>query len=93
MLFEGDSEPTPPDGMVTVARFESPLEAQMAVGMLESAGVQCFLVGENVNSLLPAAFRTRLQVLQEDEAAARELMAQAGDSDLAAEEGLSAGGS
>ena len=48
----------------------------MAKGMLESAGVECFLVGENANSLLPAAFRVRLQVRVEDEAAARELMAQ-----------------
>jgi hypothetical protein len=75
MLFEGDTEPTPPEGMVTVGRFESPVEAQMAKGMLESAGVECMLVGENVNSLLGAAFRVRLQVRTEDEAAARELLA------------------
>ena len=80
MPFEGDTGPTSLEGMVTVGRFESPLEAQMAKGMLESAGVECFLVGENANSLLPAAFRVRLQVRVEDEAAARELMAQsAGD--------------
>ena len=71
--FEGDAEPTPPEGLVTVGRFEDPLEAQMAKGMLESAGVDCFLVGENVNNLLGAAFRVRLQVRMEDEAAAREL--------------------
>jgi hypothetical protein len=72
--FEGDAEPTPPEGLVTVGRFEDPTEAQLARGMLESAGVECFLVGENVNQLLPAAFRVRLQVRIEDEAAARELM-------------------
>jgi molybdopterin-biosynthesis enzyme MoeA-like protein len=76
MLFEGDTDPTT-EGMVTVGRFESPIEAQMAKGMLESAGVECQLAGENVNSLLQAAFRVRLQVLEEDEAAARELMQQA----------------
>jgi hypothetical protein len=76
MLFEGDPEPTPAEGMVTVGRFENPLEAQMAKGMLESAGVESELVGENVNSLLQAAFRVRLQVRVEDEAAARGLMAQ-----------------
>jgi hypothetical protein len=72
--FEGDAEPTPPEGLVTVGRFEDPLEAQMAKGMLESAGVECFLVGENVNNLLGAAFRVRVQVRVEDEAAARELL-------------------
>jgi hypothetical protein len=76
MLFEGDPEPTPPEGMVTVGRFENPLEAQMAKGMLESAGVACSLVGENVNSLLQAAFRVRLQVGVEDEIAAREMLAE-----------------
>ena len=30
MIFEGDTDPTPPEGMVNVGRFESPLEAQMA---------------------------------------------------------------
>jgi hypothetical protein len=82
MLFEGDPEPTPPEGLVIVGRFENPVEAQMAKGALESAGVECFLVGENANNLLPAAFRVRLQVRVEDEAAAREMMAQsAGDLD------------
>ena len=75
MLFEGDPEPTPPEGLVTVGRFESPVEAQIAKGMLESAGVECFLVGENANNLIQAAFRVRLQVRVEDEAAARELIA------------------
>jgi hypothetical protein len=60
--------------MVAVARFESPVEAQLAKGMLEAAGVECFLVGENVNNLLPSAFRVRIQVRTEDEAAARELL-------------------
>jgi hypothetical protein len=77
MLFEGDPEPTPPEGMVAVGRFESPVEAQLAKGMLESAGVECFLVGENVNNLLQAAFRVRLQVRAEDEETALALMAQA----------------
>jgi hypothetical protein len=76
MLFEGDPEPTPAEGMVTVGRFESPLEAQMAKGMLEAAGVESELVGENVNNLLQAAFRVRLQVRVEDEEAALGLMAQ-----------------
>lgn len=72
--FESDGDPAPPEGRVTVARFESPVEAQIARGMLESAGVECFLVGENVNNLLQAAFRVRLQVAAEDETAAREML-------------------
>jgi hypothetical protein len=75
MLFEGDPEPTPAQGMVTVGRFESPVEAQIAKGMLESAGVESLLVGENANNLMQAAFRVRLQVQAEDEATARELLA------------------
>jgi hypothetical protein len=71
MLFEGDPEPYAPEGLVTLARFESPVEAQIARGMLESAGIETFLVGENVNNLLQAAFRVRLQVRREDESAAR----------------------
>ena len=89
MLFEGDPEPTPPEGMVTVGRFESPLEAQMAKGLLESAGVECMLVGENANNLMQAAFRVRLQVKEEDEAASLELLAQPTDEDEL--EGRSAG--
>ena len=76
MFLDGDAEPTPPEGLVTVARFSSPVEAQIAKGMLEAAGVECFLVGENANNLLQAAFRVRLQVKSEDEEPARELMAQ-----------------
>jgi hypothetical protein len=75
MLFEGDPEPYAPEGLVTVGRFESPVEAQIAKGMLESAGIETFLVGENVNSLLQAAFRVRLQVRTEDESAARAFLA------------------
>jgi Putative prokaryotic signal transducing protein len=85
MLFEGDTDPTPPEGMVTVGRFESPIEAQMAKGMLESAGVECMLVGENVNNLLQAAFRVRLQVREEDGPAARELLAQPAGGDSSGE--------
>lgn len=87
MFLDGDPEPTPPEGMVTVARFESPVEAQMAKGLLESYGIECFLVGENANSLLQAAFRTRLQVRVEDEAAARDLLVQQPSDETAPEPG------
>lgn len=63
-----------PEQFVTVARFEDPVEAQMAKGMLETAGLECFLQGENANQLLGAAFRARLMVHRKDEDAARELL-------------------
>jgi hypothetical protein len=83
MFLDGDTDPTPPEGLVIVGRFESPVEAQIAKGMLESAGVECFLVGENANNLLAAAFRVRLQVRVEDEAAARALLIQPNGGDPA----------
>lgn len=63
------------EDLVTVGRFESPLEAQMAKGMLESAGIECLLAGEEANSLMQAAFTVSLQVKEQDEAAARKLLA------------------
>jgi hypothetical protein len=72
--FEGDAEPTPPEGLVTVGRFQDPVEAQMARGMLEAAGIETFLVGESANQLLSPAFRVRLQVRVEDEEAALDLL-------------------
>ena len=47
---------------MTVGKFLEPVNAQMAKGVLESAGIECFLQGENANSLLAPAFRARLQV-------------------------------
>lgn len=80
MFLDGDAEPIPADGLITLASFSDPVEAQIVRGMLESAGVECFLIGENANELMQAAFRVWLQVRAEDESAARELMAQpAGD--------------
>lgn len=67
--------------MVEVAWFESPAEAQMAKGMLESAGIECELAGEHANQLIPSAFGARLQVDAKDEAAARRLLAEAGEVD------------
>jgi hypothetical protein len=85
MFLDGDTDPAAPEGMVTLARFESPVEAQLAKGMLESAGVECTLAGENANNLLQAAFRVRLQVRTEDEEAARELMARPAGEDAVSE--------
>jgi hypothetical protein len=68
-----------PDKFVTVGKFLEPVNAQMAKGMLESAGMECFLQGENANSLLALAFRARLLVHKQDEEAARELLGGDGD--------------
>ena len=66
-----------PDKFVTVGKFLEPVNAQMAKGMLESAGIECFLQGENANSLLALAFRARLLVHKQDEEAAREILGEA----------------
>ncbi len=60
-----------------VGRFLDPAEAQMAKGMLESEGIECFLVGANANALVPMAFRVRLQVQARDEEEARQLLEEA----------------
>lgn len=65
--------------LITVGRFLDPVQAQMAKGMLESSGIPCFLQGENANRMVPLAFRVRLQVLEEDEAVAREFLRAVGD--------------
>ena len=74
-----------PDKFVTVGKFLEPTNAQMAKGVLESAGIECFLQGENANSLLALAFRARLLVHKQDEEAAREILGGAGDQLTAAE--------
>ena len=74
-----------PDKFVSVGKFLEPANAQMANGALESAGIECFLQGENANSLLALAFRARLLVHKQDEEAAREILGGAGDELTAAE--------
>jgi hypothetical protein len=63
-----------PDKFVTVGKYVEAVDAQMAKGLLESAGIQCFLQGENANNLLGAAFRARLLVHKQDEESARQLL-------------------
>ena len=48
----------------------------MAKGLLDSAGIECFLQGEQANALLAPAFRVRLRVRHADEEAAREMLDQ-----------------
>lgn len=81
-----------PDKFVSVGKFLEPTNAQMAKGMLEAAGIECFLQGENANSLLALAFRARLLVHKQDEEAARELLGSAGDETEEEQRELEAGG-
>ncbi len=60
--------------LVMVARFLQPIRVQLAKGALESAGIECFVQGENANAMLAFAFRARLMVRAEDEATAREVL-------------------
>ncbi len=62
--------------LVTVGRYLEPTDAHMAKGLLDSAGIECFLQGEQANALLAPAFRVRLRVRHADENAAREMLAQ-----------------
>jgi len=66
--------------LVSVAKFMEPLDAQIAKGMLESEGIDCFLVGEQANHMVPLAFRTSLLVKDRDEKMAKELLASAEES-------------
>lgn len=68
-----------PDEFVTVEEFIEPVDAQMAKSVLESAGIECFLLGENSNSLLGAAFFAQLQVHQKDEADALKILGSSDD--------------
>jgi hypothetical protein len=65
------------ESLVMVGHFRDPVEAQMAKGMLEAVGIECFLEGANANSLVPMAFRVRLKVRQGDEDAARVMLMEA----------------
>jgi hypothetical protein len=64
-----------PDEFVTVKDFIEQVDAQMAKSALESAGIECFLLGENTNSLLGAAFFAQLQVHKKDEVDAVKILA------------------
>ena len=66
------------DELVTVGRFPEPIEAEMAKGRLQSAGIEVFLSGENAAILEPGLGPLRLQVAPADEEDARAILADAG---------------
>jgi hypothetical protein len=74
--------------VVTVARFNEPLEAEMARLRLQSAGIETFLSGENAGMMEPGLGPLQLQVSADDEADARAVLADPGlaDSDASEED-------
>ena len=71
-----------PDELVTIARFTLAAEADLVVGRLESAGIDCVLQDEHVSTIytfgLAAMGGMRLQVRAEDEEDARAILADEG---------------
>lgn len=63
----------------TVARFNEPMEAEMARGRLQSAGIEVFLSGENAAIMEPGLGPLRLQVAAKDAEDARAILADAGE--------------
>jgi len=82
--------------LVTIASFHESAEAEMAKGRLQSAGIDCFLVGENTAVLYGNAIGgLQLQVNAEDESDARaalDIRAAAGDAERAEAESELTGG-
>lgn len=61
--------------MVTVERFRDMMQAEMAKGRLDSAGIRSFLAGENAGLLYGVGFDgVLLQVSAADEADARAIL-------------------
>ena len=71
---------------VTIARFNEPLEAEMARLRLQSAGIETFLSGEKAGMMEPGLGPLQLQVTEEDEADARAILADPGLADAGEEE-------
>jgi Putative prokaryotic signal transducing protein len=68
--------------MVTVERFRDMLQAELAKGRLDSAGIRCFLAGENAGLLYGNGLDgVLLQVSAADEADARAILSDPGAAD------------
>jgi hypothetical protein len=62
--------------LITIQNFRDTAEAEMAKGLLRSAGIDCFLIGEEVGVLYGNSFGTiQLQVNPDDESDARAVLA------------------
>jgi hypothetical protein len=68
--------------MVTVERFTDMLQAELAKGRLDSAGIHCFLAGENAGLLYGNGLDgVSLQVSAAEEADARAILDDPGTTD------------
>jgi hypothetical protein len=68
--------------MVTIERYTDMLQAELAKGRLESAGIDCFLAGENAGLLYGNGLDSvQLQVAAEDEDDARAILNDPGPAD------------
>ena len=68
--------------MVTIERFRDMLQAEMAKGRLDSAGIRCFLAGENAGLLYGNGLDgVLLQVSAAEEADARAILDDPGTPD------------
>lgn len=75
------------EALVTIETFWDTVAAEMARGRLESAGIHCFLTGENAARLYGTGLGDlQLQVSPEDEADARAILSDPGDPDPAFDE-------
>ena len=64
------------DKLVTIAEFESDLDAQMAKSVIEANGINAIIVGGNVKDLLPVdgMLNVQLQVFARDAEQARAIL-------------------
>jgi Putative prokaryotic signal transducing protein len=70
------------EDMVTIERFRDMLQAEMAKGRLDSAGIRCFLAGENAGLLYGNGLDgVLLQVSAAEEADARAILDDPGTPD------------
>ena len=70
------------EAMVTVERYTDMLQAELAKGRLESAGIDCFLAGENAGLLYGNGLDSvQLQVAAIDEEDARAVLNDPGPAD------------
>lgn len=76
--------------LITIEEYRDTAEAEMAKGRLRSAGIDCFLVGENAGVLYGNSIGSiQLQVNPDDEADARavlDVVAEPGAAERAEEE-------
>lgn len=76
--FEGNQMPAWAEEGEVVAKFYTPLEAELAAARLRSEGVHCFLANTVVHSVMPNLQSViRLHVRPNDSALAREILQEA----------------